>query len=302
MEEVTKMPETRQAGNVARRLASSGREELRRLCEKSNTELLALMGDLLELPEEQFDPELFDAAQDLLDERAPVCVSVDPQAAAEDFRRRYGDLLAEIPAQAPKAAPAARKRRAPRRIFSGLVAAVLIVLLANSIVAVASRQNPLQAVFDFGETLVRTVTQGSSGELELPEDTEGYRSLKEAYEATGAHNAMNLTWIPSRFTLDSVDVQTAEGDGESSYKYLAYFESDDGEFIFVVTGNPYEESSMYNVKNATKNEPIILNDVEFDVAENYMRVQAQWSYEGYAYMISGDVSREEVNTMILALK
>ena len=115
------MPETRQAGNVARRLASSGREELRRLCEKSNTELLALMGDLLELPEEQFDPELFDAAQDLLDERAPVCVSVDPQAAAEDFRRRYGDLLAEIPAQAPKAAPAARKRRAPRRIFSGLV-------------------------------------------------------------------------------------------------------------------------------------------------------------------------------------
>ena len=95
------MPETRQAGNVARRLASSGREELRRLCEKSNTELLALMGDLLELPEEQFDPELFDAAQDLLDERAPVCVSVDPQAAAEDFRRRYGDLLAEIPAEPP---------------------------------------------------------------------------------------------------------------------------------------------------------------------------------------------------------
>ncbi len=296
------MPETRQAGNVARRLASSEREELRRLCEKSNTELLALMGDLLELPEEQFDPELFDAAQDLLDERAPVCVSVDPQAAAEDFRRRYGDLLAEIPAQAPKAAPAARKRRAPRRIFSGLVAAVLIVLLANSIVAVASRQNPLQAVFDFGETLARTVTQGSSGELELPEDTEGYRSLEEAYEATGAQNIMRLSWIPSRFWLDSVDVQMVEGYSGSYYMYLAYFESNSGELIFSITGNPHGDNSMYNEKNQTASKKILLDGIEFDIAENNDRVQAQWIYEGYEYMLSGDISLREIDTIISALE
>lgn len=295
------MPETRQAGNVARRLASSEREELRRLCEKSNTELLALMGDLLELPEEQFDPELFDAAQDLLDERAPVCVSVDPQAAAEDFRRRYGDLLAEIPAQAPKAAPAARKRRAPRRIFSGLVAAVLIVLLANSIVAVASRQNPLQAVFDFGETLVRTVTQGSSGELELPEDTEGYRSLEEAYEATGAQNVMSLTWIPSRFKLDSVDVQIAESNNRSYCKYLAYFESSEGEFILTVTGFLENGSNIYNEKSPIEQQRRVIDNIEFDIVENNGRAQAQWNYEGYIYVISGDISVQELNTIISAL-
>lgn len=296
------MPETRQAGNVARRLASSGREELRRLCEKSNTELLALMGDLLELPEEQFDPELFDAAQDLLDERAPVCVSVDPQAAAEDFRRRYGDLLAEIPAQAPKAAPAARKRRAPRRVFRGLVAAVLIVLLANSIVAVASRQNPLQAVFDFGETLVRTVTQGSSGELELPEDTEGYRSLEEAYEATGAQDAMNLTWIPSRFWLDSVDVQNIESNSGEYCKYYAYFESGEGELIYTITKSPHSTNSRYNEKNPTGSEYATIDGIEFDIAENYGRVQAQWSDGNYDYMLSGDITLREINTIISTLK
>ena len=302
MEEVTKMPETRQAGNVARRLASSGREELRRLCEKSNTELLALMGDLLELPEEQFDPELFDAAQDLLDERAPVCVSVDPQAAAEDFRRRYGDLLAEIPAQAPKAAPAARKRRAPRRIFSGLVAAVLIVLLANSIVAVASRQNPLQAVFDFGETLVRTVTYGSSGELELPEDTEGYRSLEEAYEATGAGNAMSLSWVPSRFWLDSVDVQMVENSGGSYYKYFAYFESNSGGLVYTITGTPHNTGSTYNEKNLTESEKVQINGIEFEVMENNGQTQAQWNDESYTYVIRGDVTFKEINTIISSLK
>lgn len=302
MEEVTKMPETRQAGNVARRLASSGREELRRLCEKSNTELLALMGDLLELPEEQFDPELFDAAQDLLDERAPVCVSVDPQAAAEDFRRRYGDLLAEIPAQAPKAAPAARKRRAPRRIFSGLVAAVLIVLLANSIVAVASRQNPLQAVFDFGETLVRTVTQGSSGELELPEDTEGYRSLEEAYEATGAQDAMNLTWIPSRFGLDRVDVQLIQGSSRDYYKYWAYFESDSGVLVFTITDAPHNANSIYNEKSPAEGERILVNNIEFDVMENNEQVQVQWNDDNYAYILRGNITFDEINTIISSLK
>lgn len=296
------MPETRQAGNVARRLASSGREELRRLCEKSNTELLALMGDLLELPEEQFDPELFDAAQDLLDERAPVCVSVDPQAAAEDFRRRYGDLLAEIPAQAPKAAPAARKRRAPRRIFSGLVAAVLIVLLANSIVAVASRQNPLQAVFDFGETLVRTVTQGASGTLELKEGAEGFRSIEEAYEVTGAQNAMNLSWVPSRFELERVDAQLVESYNSNYYMYIAYFESDDGELVFSVTGSPHNANSLYNEKNPTGSEYILIDGIEFDVAENNGRAQAQWSHEGYEYMLSGNITLSEVNTIISTLK
>lgn len=296
------MPETRQAGNVARRLASSGREELRRLCEKSNTELLALMGDLLELPEEQFDPELFDAAQDLLDERAPVCVSVDPQAAAEDFRRRYGDLLAEIPAQAPKAAPAARKRRAPRRVFRGLVAAVLIVLLANSIVAVASRQNPLQAVFDFGETLVRTVTEGSSGRLVLPEDTTGYRSIEEAYEATGAQEAMSLSWVPTRFDLDSVDVQKTDNGNNSYYNYLAYFESDDGELLYSVAGFPHTSGSIYNEKDPVESKKFEINNIEFEVVENMGRMLAQWSHAGYTYTLSGDITYKEINTIISALK
>lgn len=296
------MPETRQAGNVARRLASSGREELRRLCEKSNTELLALMGDLLELPEEQFDPELFDAAQDLLDERAPVCVSVDPQAAAEDFRRRYGDLLAEIPAQAPKAAPAARKRRAPRRIFSGLVAAVLIVLLANSIVAVASRQNPLQAVFDFGETLVRTVTQGSSGELELKEGAEGYHSLAEAFEATGAENAMDLSWVPSRYSLARVDVQEVKGEGKSFRKYFAYFESNEGEIVYTVTSEPHSSSSVYNEKNTIEGEKVVIGDIEFEIMENNGQMQAQWSSNEYTYVIRGDVTFREINAIISSLK
>lgn len=296
------MPETRQAGNVARRLASSEREELRRLCEKSNTELLALMGDLLELPEEQFDPELFDAAQDLLDERAPVCVSVDPQAAAEDFRRRYGDLLAEIPAQAPKAAPAARKRRAPRRIFSGLVAAVLIVLLANSIVAVASRQNPLQAVFDFGETLVRTVTYGSSGELELPEGTEGYRSLEEALDATEAEEAMLITWIPSSFKLDSVDVLELGGKREQYYEYWAYYESGEGTMTYSISGMPHTEKSYYTEKNENEEEILNINGIEFSVVENNDRAQAQWVDENYSYKLVGDVSVQVLKRILSTLE
>ena len=81
------------AGPVGAQLRSSEREALRQLCECSNTQLLDLIEQQIEGPEADFDEELFDAAQALLDERAPVCEGHGSEETFEGFVQRHPEIF-----------------------------------------------------------------------------------------------------------------------------------------------------------------------------------------------------------------
>ena len=65
---------------------------------------------------------------------------------------------------------------------------------------------------------------------------------------------------------------------------------------------PHNTGSTYNEKNLTESEKVQINGIEFEVMENNGQTQAQWNDESYTYVIRGDVTFKEINTIISSLK
>ena len=121
------MPEEKQGGPIEVRLRASTREEIRALCDCSNQELLAIMEQEIERPGEEFDEELFDAAQSLLDERAPIGESVDGETACRKFVEAHANLFQQKGGDQDR--PTGKKRRRSFRqiVRTTVIAAALVI-------------------------------------------------------------------------------------------------------------------------------------------------------------------------------
>ena len=298
------MPENRQAGPVETRLRASSREDLRRLCEKSNQELLDIMEREILSPDARMDDGLFDAAQALLDERAPVQDDTDPEASCRDFFQRHSELFSpeegEPEVRRPRAGPLRRLLRA---------AALAAALAAGVFCAgtIASGSDPISTLTDMGEQLVRTVTLGSSGQLTTGDAPGEYHSVEEALSAYGVDGAQVLTWIPSRFKLDSVVVLETNSKGEQSeYKIWAYYSWDDEEIMYGINTLPHptEENRSLEKNPQEEAEIYALKGQAYYIVKNNYYQQIYWVDNSYSYMIiaSGNISAAEIEEILLSLK
>ena len=293
-------------GPVAQQLNHSAREELRRLCTLTNQQLLDLMErQLLDSPDD-FDEELFDAAQALLDERAPVREEDAPGEAFESFYQRHKEELqteghgeqAGVPAE--RHPPTRRRRRFLPRVAAVLAAMVALFCLS----AVASGNNPVTVVMDAGETLVRIVTLGPSGELIISDNGthSDYASLDEALTALGIEDARKITWIPSSFSLSSVSVRDIPSlSGARGFEIWAYYTSSEGFIVYNITQYLHDIHS-YNSEKDSADTSESSKSSKYEIIQNKNWIEFQWDDNQYTYSLAGDISEETLEDIFISMK
>lgn len=296
------MPGKKQGGPVEVRLRASTREEICALCDCSNQELLAIMEQEMERPGEEFDDELFDAAQSLLDERAPIGEQVDVETACWEFLEVHANLFQQEGGD--KDRPTEKKRRrSVRQILRTTVIAAALLVGIFCLGAVATGQDPLVMVSDAGETLIRKVTWGPSGILNLPQEDGNYASLEDALGDYNATSAQIITWIPKEFALETIIVQQVPNrEGQRDFKLWAYYCCNEEDLVYGVASIPYVEENRFIEKDIDDRGVLSINGEEYLVVQNIKRIQVYWSNDGYNYSLTGEIPLDEMKKIIQSLE
>lgn len=291
--------------SVAQQLCHAAREELRRLCTFTNQQLLDLMEQQLLAPPDVFDEELFDAAQALLDERAPIREEDAQGESFESFCQRHEEEFRSVGSIQEDIVPLERhppKKR--RRIFTRIVAILAAMVALFCLSAVASGKNPVTAVIDAGETLIRVVTLGPSGKLVISDgNTVGdYTSLDEALASLDIDNAKKIAWIPSEFSLSSVSVRDIPSvSGSRGTEVWAYYVSRENSIIYNITQYLHDGYSYISEKNPDDISTDNIS-VPYEIIRNENWIEFQWTDGWYSYSLAGDVAESILQNIFLSMK
>ena len=303
------MSNNMRAGPVEARLRASEREALRDLCGLSNTQLLDLIEQQIEGPDEAFDEELFDAAQALLDERAPILEDHGPEMTFQEFVQRHPEAFGPDAKPAEEATPieqtprrrTTRRRGLFRRVAAVLAAAVGLFCLS----AVATGTNPFTSVVDAGETLIRAMSLGPSGDLTISAAKAEYNTLDEALEANGASDALVPQWIPNNLHLDSIDVNTVNRADNYAEVYLwAYFIGDTEDLIFKIANTPKDNNTYASEKDPASpaSEVTHINGYSYNIITNSGWIEIKWSDKKYDYSLSGNFPKKTLLDIAMSMK
>lgn len=297
------MPGKKQGGPVEVRLRDSTREEICALCDCSNQELLAIMEQEMERPGEEFDDELFDAAQSLLDERTPIGEQVDVETACREFLEAHANLFQQEGGD--KDRPTEKKRRrSVRQILRTTVITAALVIGIFCLGVVATGRDPFVVITDAGEVLIRNVTWGPSGTLNLPQPNGGYTSLEEALSDYNAEDAAVITWIPSRFSIDTITVQNIPSESaDSCFKLWIYYHADEGELVYGVLPLPHMDERSFIEKDLREEVTVLsVQGKKYEIVNNKGWMQIYWVDDNYSYTLTGNISEEEAEGILLSLE
>ena len=288
-----------QIGPVEARLSASDQEKLRNLCQLDNRQLLALMDQIIERADPDgnaFDEELFTAAQQLLNERAPIDHHIDTEEMLEQFFAQYASILDEPIPDNRTVLPQPQPRRRRKRFFGGLwIAAALLII--GSAYGLATGRNPITESINIGEQLVQSIRYGQSGQLELPAKETGYHSLQEAYDEAGI-TAMTLQWIPADLNLKHISIAQDNG---VFLAVDAYFEGEDKAMLFHVA--PVDDDwYFYDEKEDLPPDIVESHGQTFKFYDNNGWLGIRWSTHSMAYLLTGNITLDEGKQIISALK
>lgn len=288
----------KQAGPIEARLAASDRDKLRNLCQLDNHQLMALMDQIIEHAEPDgyaFDEELFTAAQQLLNERAPIDHHVDSEEMLNRFFTQYGPLLNEQPLDTP-----IRNLRRPRQKLAlrAVLIAVSILIGAGSVFALATGKNPISETLNLGEHLVQVIRFGESGSMELPASVDGYHTLEEAYSAAGISGTA-LKWVPSDFNLELINVSAEDGHVES---IDAFWEGPEKSLLLHIA--PVDNDwYLYDEKDEDiPSEYVEAHGQTFELFDNNGWLGVRWSHNSLTYLLTGNITRDEAKQIISTVK
>lgn len=255
-----------------------------------------------EMTDQSCDPELIRLYLDVLEEKEPLGLELDPEASLQRFlEERAGEESTppeEPAAQAAVSRPAGlrRFRHFPRTLIAAAVVAVLFGLgsmagssrLWESVVHLT--QGTLQIVPPGASQSGQTSAQPPLEELE-------FTSLQEALDAYGITEPLVPKWLPEGF--ESLGVTT----------------NVDPDFIGIAETYSYDEKKIkiaircYNAKealervsvekeNGQQDEKYIRGGVEHSLAQNRAIYTASWTNGLNIVSIIGDVTEEELEQMI----
>lgn len=291
-------------GSVEQQLCHATREELRRLCTFTNQQLLDLMEQQLLAPPNVFDEELFDAAQALLDERAPIREEDAQGESFESFCQRHEEELQSVGSTQEDIAPPERYPKKRRHVFPRIAAILAAMVALFCLSAVASGKNPVTAVIDAGETLIRIVTLGPSGELVISNDNSisSYASLDDAFAALNIEDAPKITWIPSDFSLVSVSVRDILSvSGTRGFEVWAYYVSRENSIVYNITQYAHDNYSYTSEKNSD-NSLTAKTSIPYEIIRNENWIEFQWNDGQYSYSLTGDIEEETLKDVFFSMK
>lgn len=281
---------------------AGGSHDREHIQDKSNTELLNEVIDIVETQSaEEMDVDAIMKRLALLQERAPVTMDQTPGELMADLKESHplifeslSDGEPAVTVAAETAKPLSPKPREKRHShFASISVSILAACFCLVVTANALGMNPVQAFLDWADGIIQ-IYRNPSGIMELPEDDPSqYHSLAEALEAYDMEPNQIPTWIPQDYQLSSVDVL----DTGSLTQCTASFTSSRGELLFRATSFPDGDWSGRSEKN-NDGEEYIKNGSIYYVVTNQELCKAGWDYEGISYVISGNVTEQELKEMI----
>ena len=225
----------------------------------SSSELSEAMEAALDaMTEETYDPAVIDAYLDALDRKAPMPTHPNAESSYQDFQ----DKLQEYVEGASK--PAKQTRKFRRIARTGIVAALLAVLLASAAQAagidvVGTIARWTENVFSFG-----TVQSGNdsshypSVSNQVPADVpEEYQELVTELQKRGIEEYTIPTYIPEGFQADTPELYVDEN---GYIEFTAAYANGDDMVIFAIFGYKGKHAGLYEKDNSevriyTKNDP-----------------------------------------------
>lgn len=285
---------TRSPGPIERMLSQSNNPQLQRLCSMSNLELLDYMDELVDAGG-NLDETLYNAAEQLLDERAPI---ESPSAEEvirswENFKAKHPEVFqSPQPVQSPK--PKSRTYTLRRGIALAALISTLVVGLTAGVWAATSTE-----FLDLGEVVIRNIKYGKSGQLVAQVSGTPYSSLSDAFQQTGTPStAESATWIPSDLVLTELSVSSDE---QSQYTYCAQYESDNRHLIVVIFPS-YNMSVVMEKSSDSSVEEMRWHGADYLIVSNMGVVNCEWEKDGYSYSVSGNISADELKSVVKSFK
>lgn len=267
--------------------------DIKSLESKTNTELLKAIDDMMALPAEEIDMDFVNACLDLLQDRAPITETYDPQKTLDRLHEEHPALfeIEETPVKATDAETSKPKKgRGTVFRYAGAFAAAVLCLVVT---ANAFGYNPIQALFRWVNDTIQ-IYSNPSGLLELPpDDPSEYHSLDEALEANGLESADRITWIPKDYAITRVRIGKFQGTMQAS----AIYEADRGELVVRILTLD-DEDWRTRAEGSVEGEKYEHNDTVYYISSNFEMTKAGWEDEKYSYVVSGQISEEEVKKMI----
>lgn len=256
-----------------------------RLREKPLPELTEEMEKLSDDPD--CDVDLLCAYLEILEEKAPVLPQdYDPAAEYTKFRKTHGELfdLAESKATAPKKSGFAQ--------FRQLVLTFAAVFCLVIFVADANGAGVLDRLIEWGS---ETFTlHPISGTMELPSaGKDEFRSLQEALDYYRVEGAAIPTWIPSRYSIDSVTISKSDSVTIISGRYTS------GNEELLIRGSISHDEDFTFEKDVVDDHSLYAaNGISFVLSANFDEKRAVWTSNGYVYSASGNITEKELEKML----
>ena len=257
-----------------------------------------------EMTDQSCDPELIRLYLDVLEEKEPLGLELDPEASLQRFlEERAGEESRSTPPEEPAAQAAVsrpaglrRFRHFPRTLIAAAVVAVLFGLgsmagssrLWESVVHLT--QGTLQIVPPGASQSGQTSAQPPLEELE-------FTSLQEALDAYGITEPLAPKWVPEGFEFAKV---TVNFDAEFLRNAATYKDNEKEAKIVVRRCNSEEVLDKFSLEKqeGQQDTKYIKGGVVHSVAQNNAAYTASWTNGLNMVSIMGDVTEEELERMI----
>lgn len=175
-------------------------------------------------------------------------------------------------------------------------AAVIVLLVGISATAVSAFgwEDIWNAVAKWAKETFSFVSSGDA-ELTEPEEksVQGYASLQEALEETETNVDFVPTWIPEGYLLEEIIVDH----NPMQSVYMAHYVK--GEKTLKIAIRSYLDADLEVVEiNDELLEIYEVDGVEYHIFANNEQLRAVWKRDSYECYISGEMTVEEIKTMI----
>lgn len=277
----------------------SAEEIKNRLREQSVSQLTEDMNKLSSTSD--YDVDLLCAYLDVLEEKDPILPKdFEPDKALEKFEREHADLFEELenatdPVVQPEPAKKPRLRRSHMSYWRIALKAALVLTICG-VVAQATVPGVFDGIIEWGTEAFSIKKAG--GQLELPEAVEGeFVSLQAALDEHEVAEKLAPTWIPSGFSLESVDVVSF-----SDYLLFNARYTSEEKSIFIRISDA--ASDRYGIEYSFEDggSEYSTNGVSYFISENVEQARATWIVGHYLCTLSGDLSLQELQEVLDSIK
>lgn len=247
------------------------------------------------MTEETYDPAVIDAYLDALDRKAPMPTHPNAESSYQDFQ----DKLQEYVEGASK--PAKQTRKFRRIARTGIVAALLAVLLASAAQAagidvVGTIARWTESVFSFG-----TVQSGNdsshypSVSNQVPADVpEEYQELVTELQKRGIEEYTIPTYIPEGFQADTPELYVDEN---GYIEFTAAYANGDDMVIFAIFGYKGKHAGLYE-KDNSEVRIYTKNDTNHYFFQNREINSVAWTVNELEYSIRTTLPAAELEKII----